>query len=76
MKVTLISPYSDITSYGLRCLSAYLKSLGHRVTMIFLPDYREEVEDRRDADDRYSAGPHGRDRPPLRRGAASSASPS
>jgi anaerobic magnesium-protoporphyrin IX monomethyl ester cyclase len=54
VKVTLISPYSDITSYGLRCLSAYLKSLGHRVTMIFLPDYREEVEDRREFDDRYS----------------------
>jgi radical SAM superfamily enzyme YgiQ (UPF0313 family) len=53
MKVALISPYSDITSYGLRCLSSYLKSLGHRVTMIFLPDYREEVEDRRDFDDRY-----------------------
>jgi len=53
MKVALISPYSDITAYGLRCLSSYLKSLGHRVTMIFLPDYREEVEDRRDADDYY-----------------------
>lgn len=55
MKVTLISPYSDITAYGLRCLSAYLKSLGHRVTMIFLPDYREEVEDRRDSDHYYPA---------------------
>jgi radical SAM superfamily enzyme YgiQ (UPF0313 family) len=53
VKVTLISPYSDITAYGLRCLSSYLKSCGHRVTMIFLPDYREEVEDRRDYDDRY-----------------------
>jgi len=53
VKVTLVSPYSDITAYGLRCLSAYLKSLGHRVTMIFLPDYREEVEDRRDSDDYY-----------------------
>jgi anaerobic magnesium-protoporphyrin IX monomethyl ester cyclase len=53
VKVTLISPYSDITSYGLRGLSSYLKSLGHGVTMIFLPDYREEVEDRRDFDDRY-----------------------
>lgn len=53
MKVALISPYSDITAYGLRCLSSHLKSLGHRVTMIFLPDYREEVEDRRDADDSY-----------------------
>lgn len=53
MKITLISPYSDITAYGLRCLSAHLKSLGHQVVMIFLPDYREEVEDRRDADDRF-----------------------
>ena len=53
MQVTLISPYSDITSYGFRCLSSYLKSLGHRVKIIFLPDYREEVEDRRDYDDHY-----------------------
>jgi anaerobic magnesium-protoporphyrin IX monomethyl ester cyclase len=53
VKVTLISPYSDITAYGLRCLSSYLKSVGHRVSMLFLPDYLEEVEDRRDADDRY-----------------------
>jgi hypothetical protein len=51
MEVALILPYSDITAYGLRCLSSYLKSLGHRVKMIFLPDYRGEVEDRRDADD-------------------------
>jgi hypothetical protein len=27
LKVTLISPYSDITAHGLRCLSAYLKLL-------------------------------------------------
>jgi anaerobic magnesium-protoporphyrin IX monomethyl ester cyclase len=53
VKVTLISPYSDITAYGLRCLSSYLKSLGHQVIMIFLPDYREEVEDRRDAEDLF-----------------------
>jgi anaerobic magnesium-protoporphyrin IX monomethyl ester cyclase len=53
VKVGLISPYSDITAYGLRCLSSYLKSLGHQVKIIFLPDYREEVEDRREADDRY-----------------------
>jgi hypothetical protein len=38
MKVALISPYSDITAYGRRCLSSQLKSLGHRVTVIFRPD--------------------------------------
>lgn len=53
MKITLISPYSDITAYGLRCLSAYLKSLDHQVKVLFLPDYREEVDDLRDQDYRY-----------------------
>jgi anaerobic magnesium-protoporphyrin IX monomethyl ester cyclase len=53
VQLTLISPYSDITAYGLRCLSSYLKSLGHSVNMIFLPDYREEVEDKREAEDLY-----------------------
>jgi anaerobic magnesium-protoporphyrin IX monomethyl ester cyclase len=53
VKLTLVSPYSDITSYGLRCLSSYLKSFGHEVIMIFLPDYREEVEDKRNTDDLY-----------------------
>jgi len=53
LKITLISPYSDITAYGLRCLSAYMKSLGHQVKMVFLPDYREEVDDLRDRDYRY-----------------------
>lgn len=53
MKVTLISPYSDITAYGLRCLSAHMKSLGHQVKVVFLPDYREEMADLRDQDYRY-----------------------
>ncbi len=55
MKITLISPYSDITAYGLRCLSASLKSQGHQVNLLFLPDYREEVDDLRDQDYRYGA---------------------
>lgn len=38
MKVTLISPYPDITSFGVRTLSAYLKKHGHTTQLIFLPD--------------------------------------
>lgn len=38
MKVTLISPYPDITCFGLRTMSAYLKDNGHQTQLIFLPD--------------------------------------
>lgn len=38
MKISLISPYPDITAFGLRLISAYLKANGHKTTMIFLPD--------------------------------------
>lgn len=38
MKITLISPYPDITAFGLRTISAYLKMYGHKIQMIFLPD--------------------------------------
>ncbi|MDY6855572.1 MAG: radical SAM protein [Thermodesulfobacteriota bacterium] len=38
MKVSLISPYPDITAFGLRTISAYLKKNGHETQMIFLPD--------------------------------------
>ena len=38
MKVTLISPFPDITSFGLRTISAYLKKFGHTTQMVFLPD--------------------------------------
>jgi anaerobic magnesium-protoporphyrin IX monomethyl ester cyclase len=38
MKITLISPYPDITSFGLRTISAYLKQNGHQTRMIFIPD--------------------------------------
>ena len=38
MKVSLISPYPDITSFGVRTLSAYLREHGHSTQLIFLPD--------------------------------------
>jgi radical SAM superfamily enzyme YgiQ (UPF0313 family) len=38
MKISLISPYPDITSFGLRTISAYLKQAGHQTRLIFLPD--------------------------------------
>lgn len=38
MKVTLISPYPDITAFGIRTISAYLKSHGHETQLIFIPD--------------------------------------
>jgi anaerobic magnesium-protoporphyrin IX monomethyl ester cyclase len=38
MNIVLISPYPDITSFGLRTISAYLKKNGHKTRMIFIPD--------------------------------------
>jgi anaerobic magnesium-protoporphyrin IX monomethyl ester cyclase len=38
MNITLLSPYPDITAFGLRTISAYLKRNGHRTRMIFIPD--------------------------------------
>jgi len=37
MKILLISPYSNVTSYGVRMLSACLKQDGHDSTILFLP---------------------------------------
>ncbi|ODS35781.1 MAG: B12-binding domain-containing radical SAM protein [Candidatus Altiarchaeales archaeon WOR_SM1_86-2] len=46
MKITLISPYPDITAFGLRTISAYLKMYGHKTQMIFLPDpYSDDLID-------------------------------
>jgi len=39
MKVALISPYSSITSPGVRLLSACLKEAGHEVKFVFMPAY-------------------------------------
>ncbi|MES0338152.1 MAG: radical SAM protein [Candidatus Magnetobacterium sp. LHC-1] len=36
--VVLISPYPDITVFGLRTISAWLKMHGHNSRMVFLPD--------------------------------------
>lgn len=38
MRVTLISPYPDITAFGMRTLSAHLKRHGHRTRLVFIPD--------------------------------------
>jgi len=38
MRVTLISPYPDITAFGIRTMSAYLKQHGHKTQIIFMPD--------------------------------------
>lgn len=38
MRVVLISPYPDITSFGLRTLSAHLRRHGHQTRLIFFPD--------------------------------------
>lgn len=38
MKIVLISPYPDITAFGMRTMSAYLKTAGHTTRLIFMPD--------------------------------------
>lgn len=45
MRVVLIAPYSDVTAFGMRSLSAYLKAQGIATRMIFLPDAAAELED-------------------------------
>jgi anaerobic magnesium-protoporphyrin IX monomethyl ester cyclase len=37
-KVTLISPYINITSLGVRYLSSFLRQSGYRTRLVFLPD--------------------------------------
>lgn len=44
MHVTLVSPYPDITNYGLRTLSAVLKKAGHQVRFICMPDFAGDGE--------------------------------
>jgi len=38
MKITFISPYADLTSFGIRILSSHLKKFGYKTQLIFLPD--------------------------------------
>lgn len=45
MRISLISPYPDITSFGIRTLSSYLKQHGHKTQLIFLPDpFGDDIE--------------------------------
>lgn len=55
MKVLLISPYSDISSMGLRSISACLKRAGHNTRMIFLPYPYPETARTVDFQHRYTA---------------------
>lgn len=44
MKVSLVSPYPDITNYGLRTLSAVLREKGHQTQVICMPDFAGDGE--------------------------------
>ena len=44
MKITLISPYPDITNYGLRTLSSTLRQAGHQTQLICMPDFAGDGE--------------------------------
>ncbi len=39
MKVVLVSPYPDITNYGLRTLSAVIREAGHSTRLLCMPDF-------------------------------------
>ena len=39
MKIALVSPYPDITNYGLRTLSAVLRRAGHATQVVCMPDF-------------------------------------
>ncbi len=56
MKVSLISPYPDITNYGLRSISAHLRANGHRTQVICMPDFAGDGESVhvRMSEDRYA----------------------
>ena len=44
MKISLISPYPDITNYGLRTISGVLRDAGHETHMICMPDFAGDGE--------------------------------
>ncbi|MCP4810636.1 MAG: B12-binding domain-containing radical SAM protein [Proteobacteria bacterium] len=44
MRIALVSPYPDITNYGLRTLSSVLKQAGHEVIFICMPDFAGDGE--------------------------------
>lgn len=48
MKVALVSPYSDVTSIGIRIITACLKQQGHDVRQVFIPhEPSEKLLDKR-----------------------------
>ena len=51
--ITFISPYSDVTSLGPRCISSYLRKRGFETQLIFLPYLTSEVEYKADFVFRY-----------------------
>jgi len=55
MKISLISPYPDITNYGLRTLSAVLREHGYETQVLCMPDFAGdgEVFHARLSDERY-----------------------
>ncbi len=44
MKIALISPYPDITNYGLRILSSVLRRAGHETRFLCMPDFAGDGE--------------------------------
>jgi anaerobic magnesium-protoporphyrin IX monomethyl ester cyclase len=55
VKITLIAPTPlDISAFGVRALSAYLKAHGHQVRMILLPEGVERLKYRQDFVYRYN----------------------
>lgn len=57
MKITLIAPTPlDISAFGVRALSAYLKAHGHQVRMILLPEGVERLKYRHDYVYQYQPG--------------------
>ncbi|MEO5357442.1 MAG: B12-binding domain-containing radical SAM protein [Nitrospirae bacterium YQR-1] len=54
MKITLISPYPDITVFGLRTISACLKEKGYETHIVFLPDpYGDNIIHGKDRYEQY-----------------------
>lgn len=54
MRITLISPSSDISAYTVRLLSAYVKNRGFKSSLIFLPDLEFELKASSDMVYQYS----------------------
>ncbi len=44
MRISLLSPYPDITNYGLRTLAAVLQRAGHETNVICMPDFAGDGE--------------------------------